>query len=68
MVSSTTKFSPAEARGPRGPFDGNINLELHRKRTRKYANIEIGDKVKIYKKKANCGKENTKALDNCFLP
>ena len=58
MVSSITKFSPAEARDPKNTLDVKINLELKRRHTRTYPIIEIGDKVKIYKKKDKFDKEN----------
>ena len=58
MISSITKLTPSEAREPKNTFDVKINLELHRRHTRKYPIIEIGDKVKIYKKKNKFDKEN----------
>ena len=58
MVSSITKFSPAEARDPKNTFDVEINLELHRRHTREYPIIEIGDNINTYKKKDTLDKEN----------
>ena len=34
------------------------NLELHRVAKRKYPDIKVGDKVKVYKKKPTGGKED----------
>ena len=58
MVSSVTKLTPSEAREPKNTLDVKINLELKRKQTRTYPIIEIGDKVKIYKKKDKFDKEH----------
>ena len=51
MISAVTKLTPSQAKEPKNTLDVKINLELHRRHTRKYPIIEIGDKVKIYKKK-----------------
>ena len=51
MISSITKLTPSEAREPQDAFGVNIDLELHRRHTRKYPIIEIGDTVKLYKKR-----------------
>ena len=45
MASSITKLTPAEASEPENIFDVKLNLEIHRRHTRKYPTIEIGDKV-----------------------
>ena len=58
MVSSVTKLTPSEAREPKNTLDVKLNLEIQRRHTRTYPNIEIGDKVKIYKKKDRFDKEN----------
>ena len=58
MVSSITKLTPSEAREPKNNLDVKINLELKRRQTRTYPIIEIGDKVKIYKKNDKLDKEN----------
>ena len=51
MRSSVTNFTPAEARKPNNHIFVKINLELNRKQNRRYPNINVGDKTKIYKKK-----------------
>ena len=58
MISSITKLTPSEARDPKNNLYVQINLELHRRHTRKYPIIEIGDNVNIYKKKDKFDKEN----------
>ena len=58
MISSITKLTPSEAREPTNTLDVEINLELHRRHTRKYPIIEIGDNVKIYMKKYKFDKVN----------
>ena len=50
MVSSTTKLTPEEARKPEHLTIVTSNLELKRQHTRNYPEIELGDKIKIYKK------------------
>ena len=58
MISIVTKLTPAEAREPENTFDVKVNLEFHRKHTRKYPAVEVRDKVKIYKKKDKSDKEH----------
>ena len=53
MVSSATKLTPEEARKPENLTIVKSNLELKRQHKRKYPEIEIGDTIKIYKKKTN---------------
>ena len=51
MKSSAIHFTPNEARNPDNLIYVQINLELHNKQNRRYPEIKIGDKLKIYKKK-----------------
>ena len=51
MKSSVTNFTPAQACKPINHILVKINLELNRNQTRRYPNINVGDKIKIYKKK-----------------
>ena len=53
MISSATKLTPEEARKPENLTIVKSNLELKRQHTRKYPDIELGDTIKIYKKKTN---------------
>ena len=51
MISSVTNFTPAEARKPDNHILVQINLDSNRNQTRRYPDINVGDKIKIYKKK-----------------
>jgi uncharacterized membrane protein (UPF0127 family) len=51
MKSSVTTFTPTEARNPDNLVYVKINLELNRNQNRRYPDINVGDKIKIYKKK-----------------
>ena len=57
LVSSITHHTPVEAMKDGNKFDVKVNLELHAKHTRKYPNINVGDMVKVYKKKDKLDKE-----------
>ena len=57
-IHSSTGMTPAEARLDKNRLQTKLNLELHRISKRKYANIEVGDKVKLYKKKGRFDKEH----------
>jgi len=54
MISSATKLTPEEARKPENLTIVKSNLEYKRK----YPEIELGDTIKIYKKKNKLDKEN----------
>ena len=53
MVSSATGYTPDQARQPKNELNVRLNLELNRVTKRKYPNIEVGDKVRIYRKRKN---------------
>jgi hypothetical protein len=57
MEHSTTKMTPKEAMKPENQFTVKLNLELKRINSRIYPNINIGDFVKVYKKKDKLDKE-----------
>ena len=57
MIHSSTKFTPADAMKKENQLQVKLNLELQRKNTRLYPDVNIGDKVKIYKKKDKLDKE-----------
>ena len=59
MVSSTTKFTPLEARKKKNEFEVKLNISLQAKRNRTYPEIEVGDNVKIMRKKGISEKERT---------
>ena len=56
-IHRVTKMTPAEALKKSNHVDVRINLEMNRKRSRIYPEINIGDTVKIYKKKDKLDKE-----------
>ena len=59
MVSSTTKMTPLEARKKKNEFEVKLNISLQAKRNRTYPEIEVGDSVKIMRKKGISEKEKT---------
>ena len=59
LKHSSTKFTPNEARQEKNELTIKLNMELHKKHNRKYPVIQLGDKVKIYRKKKTGEKERT---------
>ena len=57
QVSSVTHHTPKEAMKDSNKFNVKVNLELHAKKTRKYPNVNVGDNVKVYRKKDKLDKE-----------
>ena len=57
MVHSVTKHTPEHALRPSNTAIIKFNLELKRRHSRKYPEIEIGDTVRIFKKKDKLDKE-----------
>lgn len=57
MKHSATKMTPNEAKKPGNTLDVKLNLEMHRHKTRLYPNIEVGDYVRLYRKKDKLDKE-----------
>ena len=53
MVHSSTNFTPDQARQPKNELNVKLNLELRRVNKRKYPEISVGDKVRIYRKRKN---------------
>ena len=58
-VHSTTKFTPSEAKKPKNEFEVKLNISLQAKKSRVYPEIEVGDSVKIMRKKGISEKERT---------
>ena len=54
---SATKMTPKEAMKPSNTLQVKTNLEMQRKHTRIYPDINVGDYVKIYNKKQKYVKE-----------
>jgi hypothetical protein len=53
----TTEFTPQEAAKPENWFEVHNNLEIKARHNRKYPEINIGDKVKVYKQRGALEKE-----------
>ena len=58
-VSSATKMTPLEARKKKNEFEVKLNISLQAKRNRTYPEVEVGDRVKIMRKKGISEKERT---------
>ena len=58
-VHSTTKFTPSEAKKPKNEFEVKLNISLQAKKSRVYPEIEVGDSVKVMRKKGISEKERT---------
>ena len=57
MVHSTIGMTPQDARNPGAEFDVKTNLEIHRISNRKYPELDLGNNVRVYKKKSRFAKE-----------
>ena len=57
-VHSATGMTPSKAKLKENTLQVKLNLELHRVSKRKYPDINVGDEVKLYKKKDKFDKEN----------
>ena len=64
MVHSSTKFTPNDAVKPSNKLDVKLNLELVAKRLRKYPEVKVGDKVRVFKKKKDYAKERISIWDS----
>jgi len=58
-IHNSTSLTPAEAKLDKNRLQVKLNLELHRVSKRKYPTVDVGDKVKLYKKKNKFDKEAT---------
>ena len=50
-VQANTNMKPVEAEQPENEFDVKTNLEINARHNRKYPDIEVGDKVRTFRKK-----------------
>ena len=67
LKNSITKHTPAEARKTDNEFNVRINLLLNKQHSRIYPILNVGDKVKIYrKKKINEKERHTTWSDNSY--
>ena len=57
MVHSATGLTPKEAKKPENELKVKANIAMNATKTRKYPELEKGDKVKIFKKKDKLDKE-----------
>ena len=63
MEHSATGMTPIQARESKNHLRVKLNLELHRKSTRKYPEVNVGDRVKVYKEKKPFSKEHVSVWD-----
>ena len=63
MEHSATGMTPIQARENKNHLRVKLNLELHRKSTRKYPEVNVGDRVKVYKEKKPFSKEHVSVWD-----
>ena len=64
LKHSSTNFTPSEARKEHNELHVRLNLLLNKNHTRKYPLLQIGDKVKIFRKKKINEKERTSKWSN----
>ena len=57
MVHNVTKHTPEEALKPSNKSMVKFNLEIKKRSSRRYPDIEVGDTVRIFKKKDKLDKE-----------
>ena len=57
MVHHSTKMTPNDARKPASKVDVKTNLELRASHSRKYPEVNVGDKVKMLQQKTVRSKE-----------
>jgi hypothetical protein len=63
----TTGHTPAEARLTSNELKIKLNMELHKKSSRKYPPLDVGDRVKIYKKRKTGEKQQVSLWsDNAY--
>ncbi len=57
MVHNVTKMTPNDATEPSNTASAKINLEMNRRSGRKYPEIEVGDQVRVFRKRDKLDKE-----------
>jgi hypothetical protein len=57
LIHSVIKMTPADAMKKSNSMIVRMNLELRRKNSRLYPEVDVGDKVKVFKKKDKLDKE-----------
>ena len=58
-VHSTTGLTPKQAREPKNEIKTKLNISIKATKTRKYPNLDVGDSVKVMRKKGITEKERT---------
>lgn len=67
VKNATTHYTPAQASLPENELNVRLNLLLNKKHTRIYPHLDIGSKVKIYrKKKVNEKERHSTWSDNVY--
>ncbi len=56
-------MKPAEATDEHKEFEVRTNLEIKRKKFRRYPELEVGDKVRVFRKRGTFAKEDTGVWD-----
>ena len=64
MVHNVTKMTPHDAKLKVNELNVKMNLELKRRLSRVYPDVDVGDSVKTYKKKTVMSKERISRWDN----
>lgn len=59
----TIGMKPAEATEQKNEFEARTNLEIHRKKFRAYPDLEVGDTVRVFRKRGTFAKEDTGVWD-----
>jgi hypothetical protein len=54
LVSSATGYTPADAKKPQNELNVRSKLLMNAKRDRIYPELNVGDRVKVYKKSQKC--------------
>ena len=58
-IHTSTKMTPKEAKLKRNEYAVKLNLELRALKNRKYPELNVGDEVKVMRKKAITEKERS---------
>ena len=67
LKNRITKHTPAQARVQSNELNVKLNMELNKKSSRKYPLLEVGDKVKIYRKRKTGEKQQVSLWsDNAY--
>ena len=66
LKNSITKYTPSEARKSENEFNVRINLLLNKQHSRIYPILNVGDKVKIYRKKLGEKERSSNFSNNVY--